>query len=58
MLLSVWRSDRPFNYSDALAAELARDLVRLEQKYDLVVLQGQVTRDRPLFAPGEVLRQC
>ena len=41
------------DHSDALAAELARDLVRLEQKHDLVVLQGQVTGDRPLFAPGE-----
>jgi hypothetical protein len=30
------------DHSDALAAELARDLVRLEQKHDLVVLQGQV----------------
>jgi hypothetical protein len=38
---------------DALAAELACDFVRLEQKYDLVVLQGQLTGDRPLFAPGE-----
>ena len=38
---------------DALAAELAGDLVRLEQEHDLVVLQGQVIGDRPLFAPGE-----
>src|SRR6202011_1628911 len=28
-------------------------LAGLEQKHDLVVLQGQVTGDRPLFAPGE-----
>jgi len=29
------------------------DRVRLEQEHDLVVLQGQVVGNRPLFAPGE-----
>src|ERR1700731_2886645 len=38
---------------DALAAEFARDLVRLEQEHDLVVLQGQAVGNRPLLAPGE-----
>jgi hypothetical protein len=38
---------------DALAAEPARDRVRLKQEHDLVVLQGQVVGDRPLFAPNE-----
>ena len=49
---------------DALAAEFAGDLVWLEQEHDFVVLQGQVTGDGPLFAPGEDVgeviagRQC
>ena len=38
---------------DALAAELASELVWLDQEHDLVVLQGQVIGNRPLFAPGE-----
>jgi hypothetical protein len=38
---------------DALAAELAGELVWLDQEHDLVVLQGQVIGDRALFAPGE-----
>jgi hypothetical protein len=38
---------------DALAAELAGDLVRLDQKHDFVVLQGQVIGNRSLLAPGE-----
>src|SRR6266853_6152633 len=38
---------------DALAAELAGDLVGLEQEHDFVVLQGQAVGNRPLLAPGE-----
>src|SRR5580704_7865772 len=38
---------------DALATEVAGDRVRLQQEYDLVVLQGQAVGNRPLFAPGE-----
>jgi hypothetical protein len=38
---------------DALASQLAGDLVRFQQKYDLIVLQGQAVGDRPLFAPSE-----
>ena len=38
---------------DALAAELAGELVWLDQEHDLVVLQGQVIGNRPLLAPGE-----
>src|SRR6267378_6566561 len=38
---------------DALAAECAGDLVRLQQEQNLVVLQGQAVGNRPLFAPGE-----
>jgi hypothetical protein len=41
----------------ALAAELACDRVRLEQKHEFVVLQGQAVGDRPLFAPGEDVDQ-
>jgi hypothetical protein len=41
------------NHGDALAAELARDLARLQQEQDLIVLQGQVIGNRALFAPGE-----
>src|SRR6266436_3356345 len=38
---------------DALAAELAGDLVGLEQKHYFVVLQGQAVGNRALFTPGE-----
>src|SRR6266436_4797585 len=38
---------------DALAAECAGDLVRLQQEQNLVVLQGQAVGNRPLLAPRE-----
>ena len=38
---------------DALAAEFAGDLVRLQQEQNLVVLQRQAVGNRPLLAPGE-----
>ena len=41
------------DHRDALAAELASDLVRFEQEQNLVILQGQAVGNRPLFAPGE-----
>ncbi len=44
---------RIIDHCDALAAELAGDLVRLQQEHNLVVLQGQVIGDRSLFAPGK-----
>src|SRR5207302_7453576 len=42
---------RIIDNSDAFAAELAGDLVGLEQEDDFVVLQGQAIGNRPLFAP-------
>jgi hypothetical protein len=41
------------DHGDALAAELAGDLVRFEQEQNLVILQGQAVGDCPLLAPGE-----
>src|SRR5277367_4144381 len=41
------------DHGDALAAELAGDLVRFEQEQNLVILQGQAVGNRSLLAPGE-----
>ena len=38
---------------DALAPELAGDLVRFEQEQNLVILQGQAVGNRPLLALGK-----
>jgi len=53
--------DAPIGIIDdrhALAGERTRHFVRLEHEQHLVVLQGEIVRQRALLLPGEDVLQC